>query len=121
MERIQIRAEDSVKKKIKSLADAVGMNISQFMLTKALGQEINLAACYETTQKIKVITELLTELKRWGNNLNQLSKGINQANLEGKAELNNQLQRDIREMKNSINQLKSEIKDHLEIKKAEQA
>lgn len=107
MARIQLRTEDAVKQKINDLAVAAEMSLTSFMIARALGTVIRPGI----TKELK---EISNELKAWGNNLNQIAKGINQASQQGDLKINQQLGRDIDAIKQALDNLEMRVKGCLE-------
>lgn len=77
--KINIRMTKKEKDRIEDIASYFNMNRSEYLRTVALEPDTVFLI-----DKSGAIAEVKKELKRWGNNLNQLVKGINQDRLEGR-------------------------------------
>ena len=100
--RIDLRLSKEDKQKIQDLALAANVSVSRYLLLKGLGHEIK-------PSLVNPLKEILEQINRWGNNLNQIAKGINQARLEENLQLYQQTLREISVIKTKISEIQAAV------------
>lgn len=95
---LKLRVDDAEHKLIKYIAKENGMTIQDYLLQSALNKEI-------VIKKIPTdeLRELMLEMKRQGNNLNQLTKRLNE---RGYVDYRQELPRLFEEVKQTWQQLR---------------
>ena len=95
---MKFRATEEESAEIRRKATAAGMNVSRFLRTSAVKSQVVL---YNTAD----IYGLRSDLKRIGNNINQVAMVVNSNR--------SVYQSDVRELKKQFSELSEKINDHL--------
>ena len=95
---MKFRATEEEASEIRRKAAAAGMNVSRFLRTSAMNSQVVL---YNTAD----LFGLRFELKRIGNNINQIAMVVNSNR--------SVYQSDVRELKKQFSELSEKINDHL--------
>ena len=95
---MKFRATEEEASDIRRKAAAAGMNVSRFLRTSAMNSQVVL---YNTAD----IFGLRSELKRIGNNINQIAMVVNSNRAV--------YQSDVRELKKQFSELSEKLNEHL--------
>ena len=95
---MKFRATEEEAAEIKRKANAAGMNVSRFLRTAAVNSQVVL---YNTAD----IFGLRSDLKRIGNNINQIAMVVNSNRAV--------YQSDVRELKKQFSELSEKLNEHL--------
>ena len=95
---MKFRATEEEAAEIRRKANAAGMTVSRFLRTAAVNSQVVL---YNTAD----IFGLRSDLKRIGNNINQITMVVNSNR--------SVYQSDVRELKKQFSELSEKINDHL--------
>ena len=95
---MKFRATEEEAAEIRRKANAAGMTVSRFLRTAAVNSQVVL---YNTAD----IFGLCSELKRIGNNINQIAMVVNSNR--------SVYQSDVREMKKQFSELSEKLNEHL--------
>ncbi len=95
---MKLRATEEEAAEIRRKANAAGMTVSRFLRTAAVNSQVVL---YNTAD----IFGLRSDLKRIGNNINQITMVVNSNR--------SVYQSDVRELKKQFSELSEKINDHL--------
>ena len=95
---MKFRATEEEAADIKRKASAAGMNVSRFLRTAAVNSQVVL---YNTAD----IFGLRSDLKRIGNNINQIAMVVNSNRAV--------YQSDVRELKKQFSELSKKLNEHL--------
>lgn len=100
--RVEARVSKEDKELLSKLAEAAGLSIGQYLITAGLGTPSPLRVKSEAN-------EILREMKYWGNNLNQIAKGINEARKEGNLNLYEQTSRELSVIEQKLAEIKVKV------------
>ena len=95
---MKFRATEEEASEIRRKAAAAGMNVSRFLRTSAVNSQV---ALYNTAD----IFGLRSDLKRIGNNINQIAMVVNSNR--------SVYQSDVRELKKQFSELSEKLNEHL--------
>lgn len=95
---MKFRATEEEAAEIRRKANAAGMNVSRFLRTAAVNSQVVL---YNTAD----IFGLRSDLKRIGNNINQIAMVVNSNRAV--------YQSDVRELKKQFSELSEKLNEHL--------
>ena len=95
---MKFRATEEEASEIRRKAAAAGMNVSRFLRTSAVNSQVVL---YNTAD----LFGLRSELKRIGNNINQIAMVVNSNR--------SVYQSDVRELKKQFSELSEKLNEHL--------
>ena len=104
--RIEIRLHEDEKAEIEKLAKRSELSVSEYLLRRGLGQEVHPGV-------IPATKEVIVQLKRIGNNANQITHYLNLDNLMGSPRLKRQTKKEVRELNKTIDTYLKEFKSYL--------